>query len=363
MACSCHTKNKNTAEHSATPYDQCLICTEKHFSAAFIEAKEFGYIERNRAAIIGDLEGATRHTQEKYKDLAEMFRNLRHEVQMRKENFSFEKWFEISEMISEKIREEIITSENGKIYVFSNVEYPEKNKIFAKPEDMLVFINRAKGIDFYRDHQNKVVFHRSPEECYGKKLDCAGNYYVFGKNKKQQIPAEFISSLRNKYDWNYPIEEGKSRCATTGYMVVEYLQNRFPANEIILVNFGYDVKKSTYRCPWHNWEFEAKELARFQHIYTEVGQPERKIKLLLQTSPTLEGNKFTLSIVEKLAESGKFEVNVQTNIPALWRSCTLLNRGITAEKADYVVKPVYLLPKNGMDAALKYIAELTNAIL
>ena len=362
MACSCHKRDKKTEEHSATPYDQCLICTEKHFSAAFTEAKEFGYIEKNRPAIIGDLEGATRHTQEKYKDLAEMFRTLRHEVQMRKENFSFEKWMEISELISEKIREEILISENGKIYVFSNVEYPEKNKIYAKPEDMLVFLNTARGIDFYKNHQNKVIFHRSPEACYGKKLDCAGNCYVFSNNEKRQIPGKFIATLKNKYDWNYPIEDGKVRCATTGYMVVEYLQNRFPANEIILVNFGYDVKKSTYRCPWHNWKFEAEELERFRHIYTEEGQKIKK-KILLQTHPTLEGNKFTLSIVEKLAESGKFEVNVQTNIPAMWRNCTLLNREITEKTADHVIGSVQILPQNGFEKALKNVCDLTNVIL
>ena len=34
------------------------------------------------------------------------------------------------------------------------------------------------------------------------------------------------------------------------------------------MNFGFEVRKSSYRCPWHNWRFEDKELAKFRHVYT-----------------------------------------------------------------------------------------------
>ena len=42
---------------------------------------------------------------------------------------------------------------------------------------------------------------------------------------------------------------------TTGYMVTEYMRYKYPKAEINLVNFGYEVSQSTYRCPYHNWKF------------------------------------------------------------------------------------------------------------
>ena len=59
---------------------------------------------------------------------------------------------------------------------------------------------------------------------------------------------------------------------TTGYMVTKWMQQLYPDKEIYLVNFGYEVQKSTYRCPWHNWKFEAEQLAGFKHIFLEEGK-------------------------------------------------------------------------------------------
>ena len=46
-------------------------------------------------------------------------------------------------------------------------------------------------------------------------------------------------------------------------------QHKYPDSEIILVNFGYEVQKSTYRCPWHNWKFEAEDLKNLPHLFLE----------------------------------------------------------------------------------------------
>ena len=87
--------------------------------------------------------------------------------------------------------------------------------------------------------------------------------------KVDHIPGDFIKKLKKDYDWNYPIEEKAVRSATTGYMVTMYLRYLLPNARITLVNFGYDVKKSSYRCPWHNWEFEAEKLKNMEHICTQ----------------------------------------------------------------------------------------------
>lgn len=170
-----------------------------------------------------------------------------------------------------------------KIYIISNVEYPIQNRLMVEQDDLLVFLNTAKSIRYYNEHKNKIVFHRSPEESYGEVVEGCDNFYVFGQNR--EIPDTFIKQLKATYDWFYQIEEGKVKCATTGYMVAKYLQYKYPDSEIILVNFGFEVSKSSYRCPYHNWKFEAKELSEFKHIYTaKIADRSDKMKIYYKTA-------------------------------------------------------------------------------
>lgn len=154
------------------------------------------------------------------------------------------------------------------IYVFSNVEYPESNKITHKKDDLLVFLNKAVSLHYYRAHENKIIFRRMNSSEYGISGDAVPKKYVFGKGEDDCIPKNFINDLKKTYDWDYEIEKGKAKSPTTGYMVVKYLEKEYPDQQIVLVNFGYAVQKSTYRCPWHNWKYENKELSKFAHMYT-----------------------------------------------------------------------------------------------
>ena len=147
-----------------------------------------------------------------------------------------------------------------KIYIISNVEYPFENKLQVQADDLLVFLNKAHSYIYYIEHKNKIVFHRSKQQSYCSMIPMLNNKYVFGKNS--DIPSEFINNLKAEYDWNYQIQKGKVKCATTGYMVAKWIQHEYPNDEIILVNFGYKVSKSSYRCPYHNWKFEDKELQK-----------------------------------------------------------------------------------------------------
>ena len=156
------------------------------------------------------------------------------------------------------------------IYIISNVDYPEERKIHPNPEDMLVFLNKAKTASYYAAHPNhrKMCIRRSPELNYGSDLPGIDNRFIFAGPPDKTVPGEIINRLKQSYDWDYEIEKGKIKCATTGYMAVKYLEATYPDEEIVLVNFGYEVKKSSYRCPWHNWRFEAKALSGFRHIFT-----------------------------------------------------------------------------------------------
>lgn len=158
-----------------------------------------------------------------------------------------------------------------KIYIFSNVKYPKKNRIRPEDGSMLVFINTGASAAYYlNDPVVRFCFHRSPEANYGERvLGCINNYIFDHDNLGYGLPTEFIDRLKQSYDWNYPIEPDHARCMTTGYMVIRWMEHLFPEAEIVLVNFGFEVKKSTYRCPWHNWTFEAEALKKYTHIFTE----------------------------------------------------------------------------------------------
>ena len=154
-----------------------------------------------------------------------------------------------------------------KVYVISNVAYDRKDRLQVDKDDILVFLNKAASLDYYEGHEHRYVYRRKPTKEYGEERLCVRNRYVFDAGNLG-IPGAFLKSLRAAYDWNYPIEKGKVRSATTGYMVAKYMAYKYPDREVVLVNFGYSVAKSTYRCPWHNWRFEAHDLASFRHVFT-----------------------------------------------------------------------------------------------
>ena len=166
------------------------------------------------------------------------------------------------------------------IYIISNVEYPESNKITPQKDDLLVFLNKARSISYYKDHENKIIFRRKPDSDYGSGFEGTKSYFVFDGPSDVTIPSAFITELKQNYDWKYDIEKGRKRCATTGYMVVKYIESQHPGEPITLVNFGYEVKNSTYRCPWHNWLFEANELRKYNHIFTAEVEKHTQLEIV-----------------------------------------------------------------------------------
>lgn len=287
MGCRCKKHKPGTAasealsptDYTTLPDEPCEVCAEKHFATAFALANEKGYENPlNFDRIIGELTCATWHTFESHRDIAEDIRDLRHYIQLRR--FSdISRWLPVSQKLKEllKMRHaqwlcsgEKFPEYTNTVWLVSNCEYPRAKVVPAGPDDLLVFLNKAKSLDWY-DHNNIAVFHRSPDENYGTADNPKASHYYCFKGKAEDvgyIPPVAISQIKASYDWNYEIEEGKVRSATTGYMVVKYIEKIFPNAQIMLVNFGYKVEKSSYRCPWHNWQFEAKELEKYKHFYT-----------------------------------------------------------------------------------------------
>lgn len=305
-------------ENDIGPEDSCLICAQKHFLAAEGAIKEPGYekSEKNHDFAIRELVLAAPHVQQDFPELAQKIRDVRHFVQYWQYDKIGNLWQEVKHTINVAIIKELkipssavdlapaaVSSASSvpirtnpypsvpvratrTIYIFSNVAYPESRKIQPAPGDILVFLNKAVSAGYYRhDPVVRFAWHRSQKKDYGEIVPGCINQYVFDEEKKGNgLPKEFIDRLKKDYDWDYKIEEEKDKdgnvkkvvkSMTTGYMVVKFLAEKYPNHKIVLVNFGYNVSKSTYRCPWHNWEFEAEQLKAFEHIYTaETVEPE-----------------------------------------------------------------------------------------
>ena len=232
------------------------------------------------------------------------------------------------------------------IWIFSNVPFTAAEAPAVAPNDLLVFLNKAANIEHNRDHFKNVVYHRSPEGSYGPEIMGCVNRYVFAAGKAS-VPDGFIDSLKRSYDWNYEIEAGKVKCMTTGYMVAMYMRKLYPDQEIALVNFGFAVKNSTYRCPWHNWQFEDKALAGFRHVYTartDKPRTARRKKVFYELFRHLGDNVYSSAVVANMVAAG-YSVNVSENNNSwIWEPCRLLNRKITRENADIVIRQRYRHP-------------------
>lgn len=255
--CGCGKKaEKSIADYSKRPDENCFQCAEKHLGTAYaLLHKEAGYKELNRLHYLGELNNAFNHLYGVNPQFAEKIRDLRHDIQLRKD-VTDERWQQLA------LEMDFIQKKFSKIYIFSNV--PSENILPVEDDALLVFLNTAVPADKYADHPNKCVFHRANKTDYGEVRNDMLNCYVFGNNG---IGNAEIQRIKSDYDWNYEIEPGKVKSCSTGYMVTLHLQNKFPDAEINLVNFGFEVQCSTYRCPWHNWQFEDKRLSTFKHLY------------------------------------------------------------------------------------------------
>lgn len=155
-------------------------------------------------------------------------------------------------------------SDSGTVYLFSNVE---GTRLDVRPEDILVFLNTATPLDLYEGHPHRIIYHRTPRLDSGEERLCVRNRYVFDAGLLG-VPPEFIRLQYARYAWDYEVPEGCVRAPTTGYLVAQYLRERYPTRETVLVNFGLTVKRSTGRWPGHNWVFEDRALQGFRHVFT-----------------------------------------------------------------------------------------------
>lgn len=291
------------AHHRTRPDDTCPFCAEKHIAAAYSLHNEGGYTAMNRYDLMGNLTLAQWHLWQVESFIARKIRGLRHLIQNRREKESGPQWRELIDLMDRRITEILNNDENGfsaddraammsnhllellprnlaekpklsppDIYIFSNVSYSIENKINPSPDDLLVFLNHGRSLPYYSDHPNRIVIHRSIARDYGDPIQGVRNLYIFRaaiSTPADVISYDLIRPITSAYNMDYTAPAGVTKCPTTGFYAVGIMESIFPDSIIHLVNFGENVKNSTFRYPAHNWIWEDEQFSRFHHIYTE----------------------------------------------------------------------------------------------
>ena len=201
------------------------------------------------------------------------------------------------------------------VYIISNIAYDENNKLCVAPEDLLVFLNNATSLPYYKEHANKLVIRRSTITAFNTEIPADVElWYAYGSQGVKSIPQDFVKQLSKEYDLDFEGVSGQPKSPTTGYIAVKYFASKYGDNNITLVNFGYLPKKSTIRTGYHNWHFEAEELAKYKHIYTAPLHTIEEIEVVYIATPD---NLETLSLSAKsvLKHNPKAHITVISSSP------------------------------------------------
>jgi len=110
MGCGCKEHSRGVTSTPATifeavektrPMDQCIACTQKHIADAFAAYSEYTYTATNRAHIMGQLQLAIHHSDHRWRNIADMARELSHLIQRGDDRAIGPRWADIIEAAAE----------------------------------------------------------------------------------------------------------------------------------------------------------------------------------------------------------------------------------------------------------------------
>ena len=243
-----------------------------------------------------------------------------------------EKYFQLFDEIFTVVPQK----EKKRIVVFSNVKYPAEHRITTRKTDILVFLNTAVSAKYYQNDEVEkfICWHRTQHRDFGQPVSFAENHYC-----GHEIPQELMKKWESTYDWHYSPRPSRNQCMTTGYIVVKYLEEQYPDRELVLVNFGMEIPGSTRRSSDHNWQYEDKQLQRFQHIYTQDARTFRKRRIYVIPSAWLGDNVLASAVIKNIVATGLFDVNVDPRSrKIIWENCPYLDHTITKNNCDNVFR-------------------------
>ena len=191
----------------------------------------------------------------------------------------FVKPFEFNNLNIE--RNHILIKNPQRILIFSNIKIDKEkiSQLNITDNDLLVFLNRAYAIQYFKQFNNKIIFHR-----YSHKFGYFGladlkniNCIKFGiGSSSSNISKEQLQVIKQNYNQNFyklpqVINNNKKYgqlCdgPTTGWLVQFLMKFRYPNSKIQLINFFPTTDYSTGHWIGHDWKFQNEYYEQHKEI-------------------------------------------------------------------------------------------------
>ncbi len=145
-----------------------------------------------------------------------------------------------------------------RFWLFANASQGNFRTLDIRPEDVLVFLNRAKPFDKLKHLPNRrmLIVRRNARDK---------NWFIpYGKEKEifslyEDVLLLSDKALEKERAWFPEYKRATNNASpTTGWIAYHLLRDDFPDAEVLLVNFRPDGDNGSYKWYKHDWQYEAE---------------------------------------------------------------------------------------------------------
>ena len=237
----------------------------------------------------------------------------------------FVKPFEFNNLNIEK--NHILIKNPQRILIFSNIKIDKEkiSQLNITDNDLLVFLNRAYAIQYFKQFNNKIIFHRYSHRFgyFGlidlKNISCIK--FGIGGNSSN-ISKEQLQIIKQNYNQDFyklpqVIKNNKKYgqlCdgPTTGWLVQFLMKLRYPNSKIQLISFFPTTDYSTGHWIGHDWKFQNeyyenhKEIKIYDLRIKQKQQQNIQIKTPEITENIIQQNEINMNIVYVLDNTKQY---------------------------------------------------------
>ena len=145
-----------------------------------------------------------------------------------------------------------------RFWLFANYPQVDEKALGIAPDDVLVFLNRAKPFEHLKHLPNRrmLIVRRNARDKnwfipYGHEKD------VFGLFEDVLLLSDKALTKERKWFTQYKYATNNAS-PTTGWIAYHLLRDEYPEAEITLVNFKPDGDNGSYKWYKHDWKYEAE---------------------------------------------------------------------------------------------------------
>lgn len=152
----------------------------------------------------------------------------------------------------------ILTAPAPRFWLFANAPKGDFLSLGIQPDDVLVFLNRAKPYEHLKHLPNRklLIVRRNARDK---------NWFIpYGKEKEifslfEDVLLLSDKALAEERKWFNEYKSATNNASpTTGWIAYRLLREDFPEAEVALVNFKPDGNNGSYKWHKHDWQYEAE---------------------------------------------------------------------------------------------------------